>query len=304
MKNYSIGSWAFLFNQDVATADFHAVVHKLMHMGYKGIELFAHVPHPNPDTLDTIEKRHKLRKMVVDHGLQFSGVVPVFATQKLWSVEDQSPYLAEFQKHLEFAHDLGITTLRLDTLEPVADVARSGVEPPMILDRCIRAFDACAKKAADQGITIAWEFEPCFALNQPSEIVALVDAVRGLGNPNFGVLYDTCNAHLCAAVGAGQVGEKETLPGGGLELLQNLTGKIAHLHLIDSDGTLNETGAATHVPLGKGVLKFDQLVPELLACGVPNDWWCVDLRFVPDAWNATADCKRYLDKLRHKFVPA
>ena len=64
-----------------------------------------------------------------------------------------------------------------------------------------------------------------------------MDAVRAKGNKNFGVLYDTCHAHMCAAVGANQPGEKETLPGGELELLEKLKGKITHIHLIDSDGS-------------------------------------------------------------------
>jgi len=96
---------------------------------------------------------------------------------------------------------------------------------------------------------------------------------------------------------------KGTLPGGALELLQNLKGKIAHLHLNDSDGTLNpHSGGSHNVPLGKGVLNYDQLIPELLTCGVPDDWWCVDLCFWPDAWTVTSESKRFLDKLRHKFA--
>ena len=163
-------------------------------------------------------------------------------------------------------------------------------------------FLHCAKMAVNHGITLCWEFEPGFPINRPSEIIEVVDRVRALGNPNFGVLFDTCHAHMCAAVGANQIGEKETLPGGGLELLQRLKGKITHLHLIDSDGTLNEHNTSTHVPFGKGVLNFDQLIPELVNCGVPNDWWCVDLCFWPDAWTVTAEAKRFLDKLRHKYA--
>ena len=81
------------------------------------------------------------------------------------------------------------------------------------------------------------------------------------GNPNFGVLYDTCHAHMCAAIGANQPGEKETLPGGALELLQKLKGKITHVHLIDSDGSLNEHQTSTHNPFGTGKLDFDKLLP-------------------------------------------
>jgi sugar phosphate isomerase/epimerase len=302
MKKLSIGSWAFLFNQEQPTTDFHILVHKLGHLGYQGIELGGFSPHPNPASHDTKEKRQKLRKMVVDHRLEFSALAADLWSQKLWSVADQGPFLAAFEKNAIFAEDLGITTIRVDTVEPITCVKETGIETKLLFDRCVKAFDACAKVAAQRGVTICWEFEPGFPINTPSEIVGLIDAVRGLGNPNFGALFDTCHAHMCASVGANQIGERETLPGGALELLQKLSGKITHLHLIDSDGTLNEHNTSTHAPFGKGVLNFDALIPALLNCGVPNDWWCVDLCFWPDAWNVTADSKRYLDKLRHKYA--
>jgi sugar phosphate isomerase/epimerase len=302
MKKLSIGSWAFLFNQDQPTTDFHAIVHKLMHMGYQGVELGAFAPHPNPDSHDTKEKRQKLRKMVVDHGLEFSAVAPDLWSQKLWSVEDAAPYLAAVEKNLIFTEDLGVKTMRVDTVEPITRVKETGIDPRVIFDRCVKAFDTCSKMAAQRGITLCWEFEPGFPINKPSEIVGLIDAVRALGNPNFGALFDTCHAHMCASVGANQLGEKETLPGGALELLQKLKGKITHLHFIDSDNTLNDHNTSTHTPFGKGVLKFDELMPELMQCGVPNDWWCVDLCFWPDAWDVTGDSKRFLDKMRHKYA--
>ena len=156
--------------------------------------------------------------------------------------------------------------------------------------------------AANRGIKICWEFEPGFPFNKPSEILALVNAVRDRGNPNFGVLFDSCHAHMCAVVGANQIGAKETLPGGVLELLEKLKGKITHVHLIDSDGTLNEHNTSTHNPFGTGKLDFDKLLPALNQAGVPNDGWCVDLCFWPDAWDVTADSKVFLDKLRRKYA--
>ena len=302
MKKLSIGSWAYLFNQDQPTNDFHALVHKLQHLGYQGVELGAFAPHPNPDSHDTKEKRDKLRKMVVDHRLDFSAIAPDLWSHKLWSVADPAPFLAAFEKNLIFADDLGIKTIRVDTVEPITRVTETGIEPKLLFDRCVSAFDKCAKLASSRGMNVCWEFEPGFPINKPSEIIALIDAVRGMGNPNFGALFDTCHAHMCAAVGANQIGDKETVPGGALELLQKLKGKITHLHFIDSDGTLNEHNTSTHAPFGRGMLNFDQLLPELLTCGVPNDWWCVDLCFWPDAWAVTADSKRFLDKLRHKYA--
>src|SRR6267142_844684 len=176
MKKLAIGSWAFLFNQEQPTNDFHALVHKLGHLGYQGIELFGFAPHPSPDSHDTKEKRQKLRKMVVDHRLDFSALAANLWSHKLWSVEDQGPFVADFEKNAIFAEDLGIKTMRVDTVEAVARATQ--FEPKLLFDRCVSALDKCSKIAARHGVTIAWEFEPGFALNKPSEIVALIDSVR------------------------------------------------------------------------------------------------------------------------------
>ncbi len=301
-KNLSIGTWAYIFNQKEPTNDFHEILHKLQHLGYEGVELGGFNPHPGPDTCDTKAKRQALRKEVADHGLKISGLAADLWSQKLLSVEDSGPYIAAFVKNLFFAEDLGIDTIRVDSVEDVTKFQATGTDLKVAFDRAVRAFDLCSKLAANRGIKICWEFEPGFPFNKPSEILALVNAVRDRGNPNFGVLYDTCHAHMCAVVGANQIGEKETLPGGELELLEKLKGKITHVHLIDSDGTLNEHNTSTHNPFGTGKLNFDKLLPALNQAGVPNDWWCVDLCFWPDAWGVTADSKTFLDKMRKKYA--
>jgi sugar phosphate isomerase/epimerase len=306
-RKLSIGTWAYIFNQEQPTNDFHVILHKLEALGYEGVELGGFNPHPGPDTCETKEKRLKLRKEVADHGLQFSGLAADLWAQRLWSVEDSGPFVAAFAKNLIFAEDLGIDTIRVDTVEPITRVAELNVAPKLradtIFNRVARAFDQISKLAASRGIRICWEFEPGFPINKPSEILRLVHTVRDeLENPNFGVLFDTCHAYMCAVVGANQLGEKETLPGGDLELLQKLKGKITHVHLIDSDGSLNEHNTSTHNPFGTGKLNFDKLLPELMTAGVPNDWWCVDLCFWPHAWDVTADSKRFLDKLRAKYA--
>lgn len=298
----SIGSWAYIFNQENPTNDFHVILHKLQDLGYDGVELGGFNPHPGPDSCDTRHKREHLRKDVKDHGLSFSALAADLWAQKLLTVEDSGPYIAAFTKNLFFAEDLGIDCIRVDTVEPITVLQEKKVDPKTAFDRAVRAFDLCSKLAANRGIRICWEFEPGFPINKPSEIVALVDEVRGRGNPNFGVLYDTCHAHMCAAVGANQIGEKETLPGGALELLEKLKGKITHVHLIDSDGSLNEHNTSTHNPFGTGKLNFDELIPAIQKAGVPTDWWCVDLCFWPNAWDVTADSKKFLDKMRAKYA--
>jgi sugar phosphate isomerase/epimerase len=306
-KKLSIGSWAYIFNQEVPTTDFHVVLHKLQDLGYEGVELGSFGVHPTPWSHPTRADRQKLKREVADHGLEFSGIAV-----DLWSFkrpgpsildENPTPYVAAFLGFVAFAHDLGISTIRVDSVEPPSFFQTTGKDlaPKAAVDRIVAVWDKCAKMAADHGMKVTWEFEPGFLFNKPSEVFQIVEAVRAKGNPNFGVLYDTCHAHMVAAVGANQPGAKETLPGGELEFLQRLAGKVTHFHLIDSDGSLNEHNTSTHNPFGTGKLNFDQLLPEMVK-QAPNDWWCVDLCFWPNAWDVTADSKRFLDRLRAKYA--
>jgi sugar phosphate isomerase/epimerase len=307
MKKLSIGSWAYIFNQEVPTNDFHTVLHKLHELGYDGVELGSFGVHPTPASHPTRADRQKLKQLVADHGLEFSGIAV-----DLWSFkrpgpsildENPVPYLAAFLGFATFAHDLGIQTIRVDTVEPPDFFEKHrDLTVEQGLDRIISVYDRVSRMAADFGMRVTFEFEPGFVFNKPSQILAIVEGVRARGNTNFGVLYDTCHAHMVAAVGANQPGEKETLPGGELELLDRLKGKITHVHLIDSDGSLNEHNTSTHNPFGTGRLNFDALIPALNQAGVPNDWWCVDLCFWPNAWEVTADSKKFLDQLRTKYA--
>lgn len=305
-KKLSIGSWAYIFNQEKPTNDFHQVIHMLHDLGYEGVELGSFGTHPTPWSHPTKASRQKLKKDVADHGLEFSGIAV-----DLWSFkkpgpsimdENPTPYMAAFLGFIVFASDLGIKTIRVDSVEPPNFFETSGLDRQQGMDRISAVWDKCSKMAADYGMNVCWEFEPGFVFNKPSEVLQIVDGVRAKGNTNFGVLYDTCHAYMCAVIGANHAGQKETLPGGEIELLQKLKGKITHIHLIDSDGSLNEHNTSTHNPFGTGKLNFDKLVPELLTCGVPHDWWAVDLCFWPNAWDVTADSKRFLDKLRQKYA--
>lgn len=305
-KKLSIGSWAYLFNQEKPTNDFHQVVHMLHDLGYEGVELGSFGVHPTPWSHPTKADRQKLKKLVADHGLEFSGIAV-----DLWSFkkpgpsimdENPTPYLSAFLGFTVFAADLGIKTIRVDSVEPPNFFETSGMDRKQGMDRIVDTWSRCSKMAADYGLNVCWEFEPGFVFNKPSEIYQITDGVRAKGNTNFGVLYDTCHAYMCAVMAANQSGAKETLPGGEIELLQKLKGKITHIHLIDSDGSLNEHNTSTHNPFGTGKLNFDKLMPELLTCGVPHDWWAVDLCFWPNAWDVTADSKRFLDKLRAKYA--
>ena len=104
---------------------------------------------------------------------------------------------------------------------------------------------------------------------------------------------------MCAVIGANQTGDEGDAARRRARAAAEAQGQD-HPRPPDRLATarLNEHNTSTHNPFGTGKLNFDKLMPELLNCGVPHDWWCVDLCFWPNAWDVTADSKKFLDKLR------
>ncbi len=296
MKKISIGTWAYSIGPyEDNPVPWEEILAKLSELGFDGVELGGFGIHPNPDNMPSQEQREACKQEVKDAGLAFSGMAANFWDKDLINTEDPEPYLAEFRKNLDFCVDLGIPGIRVDSIQPPTIFDK--VDYDTAVKRAVTAWKTCAQEAADKGVYVAWEFEPGFAFNKPSDILRIVDEVD---HPNFGVMFDTCHAHMVAAVGARQPGEKETLPGGAIELARKLRGKINHLHLIDSDGTLHGDETSTHAPFGEGLLDFDTLLPELNKAGVPHDWWTIDLCFWPDAWTVTEKCKKAIDELNAK----
>lgn len=297
---FSIGSWAYCFGPYKDNpVPFDVVIEKLGKLGFDGVELGGFPPHPHPGEFDTKAKRNELKKKVADHGLAFSGLAADLWSCPVIPVGDNSNWMSTFERNLEFACDLGIDCIRVDSVSPPDIFEKEKLEPKVGWERLVKTFRTAAGKAADRGVRVVYEFEPGFAFNKPSEIVRLVDDV---GHKNFKVLFDTCHAQMCAAVGARQPGKKETLSGAALELLSRLRGKIGHLHLIDSDNTLHNNETSTHAPFGQGVLNFDKLIPELLRAGCPTNWWTIDLCFWPNAWEVTADAKVFLEGMARKYA--
>ena len=64
MKKLSIGSWAYIFNQEKPTTDFHEILHKLQHLGYDGVELGSFGVHPTPVSHPTRADRQRLIEYV------------------------------------------------------------------------------------------------------------------------------------------------------------------------------------------------------------------------------------------------
>ena len=312
-KRSSIGSWAYTIGPYADhPVDFGTVCTRLKELGFDGLELGAFPPHPNPGNpngpdegwggaLPEKSQRAELKAKLAGQGLGLSGIAANLWGEKLINTDDQTKYISEFQRNCEFARDLGIGGVRVDTVQPPTILRE--VDYGTALERVSRTWRTCCDIAADHGLNVSWEFEPGFAFNKPSDVVRIHDAV---GKPNFGILYDTCHGQMVGVVGARQEGAKETFASQ-VEFIRLLSGRINHVHLIDSDNTCHKDAqgndeTSAHPPFGLGLLDFDELMPELLkAARLPHDWWTVDLCFWPDAWQATAQCKTALDSLVEKY---
>ncbi len=186
-------------------------------------------------------------------------------------------------------------------LTSVQKISRGHIQPPEFLNqidklvarrRLIKIWQQAIKQAADRNIEVAWEFEPGFAFNRPSDILSVVDE---LDEPNFGVQFDTCHAYTIGVVGAKQTGgPKETLPGGIVEFAKKLRGRIKAIYVIDSDGGLHDDETSNHVPIGDGSIDFVPILKELSEnSGIKHNWWTIDLCFWPDAGQICKNAKRH-----------
>lgn len=302
MRKTSIGSWAYNVGPyGENPIPFDTVLATLAELKFDGVELGGFNGYPNPQNHPTKDDRQQLQQKVASHGLAISGFAQDLWSEHLLDTDDPTHYIQSFKANVDFAVDLGIKGIRVDTVQP--PTIHATADHAMLLERLTSVWDRCIRYAGDKGLYVTWEFEPGFAFNKPSDIVRVLDA---LPHDNFGVLYDTCHGQMVAVVGARQQGQKETLSGGQLELIQKLSGRINHIHLIDSDNTCHKDAkgddeTSAHPPFGEGLLDFNQLVPALAREDVGHDWWTVDLCFWPDAWQATAKCKTALDALNRKY---
>ncbi|MFB3104065.1 MAG: sugar phosphate isomerase/epimerase family protein, partial [Pseudomonadales bacterium] len=219
MKRISIGSWAYTIGPyESNPIDFETVCRKLNELGFDGVELGGFTPHPNPTDLPDKSQRQEVVAMVDQCGLALSGLAANLWGEKLINTDDPTAYVEEFTKNADFCVDLGIKGIRVDTVQPPTTPDEVGYDTA--LARVANTWKTCCGIAADRGLYVTWEFEPGFAFNKPSDVVRVLDAVN---KDNFGVMYDTCHGQMVSVVGARQPGDKETLPGGQIELIRMLS---------------------------------------------------------------------------------
>lgn len=297
-KKIAIGTWAYIWG---GYADkpipLDTVLPRLQELGFDGIQFTGFPPHLPREQYEDEAALRAVKDLADRHHLEICAFVGDFNEVPPITSPDGA-YEAFFRKVLHAGKRLGVRKTRVDTIHPPLALP-DGYTHEQAMEKLASRWRTCAAMAADEGQLMVWEFEPGFLFNKPSEIVELVQRV---GHSNFKVQYDSCHAHMCAAVGARQMGERETLPGGAVELAERLTGQIGDVHLIDSDGTLHDDHTSTHVPFGRGQLDFAQVVAAIKRAGYNDVWWTIDLCFWPNAMEATAPAKRAMDEIIARYA--
>lgn len=292
-KKTSIGTWAYIWGGYAeAPIPFDVVLDRLKELNFDGIEFGAFPPHleANDDA-----NRKKIKKALADRGLGVSGIAaptPSPATAR------REEYLDAIKANLDICSEIGSPKLRVDTVDPPTGIP-GGMDYETCFSKIADLWSESAEVCGKRGVKLIWEFEPGFLFNKPSEVVRLTHKVD---HPNFSVLFDSCHAYMCGVKASRQMGTKEVLPGGVVQFAHMLTGKIGHIHLIDSDGTLHGNETSTHAPLGTGQLDFSRILPSIAEAGYTDEWWPVDLCFWPKALEVTADNKRAVDDLIAKYA--
>jgi sugar phosphate isomerase/epimerase len=292
MKKISIGSWAYAFLKTPILLP--EVSAKLSELGFDGISMGGFKPHANPELYNTDEKRKELAELLKKYKL---GVAE-FACD-LWSLDAlkrADEWVALFEDNADFAQKMGWKIIRVDTgTQPILP---DGMTYAQARAKLTDNFKRICKIAQKFGLQVTWEFEPGFMINEPKYIIETYNAVN---EPNFGILFDTCHGYMSSVIGARHI-EKDILPGGLLEFIEKLRDKINVVHIIDSDGTLNDQGTSTHSPFGQGKLNFDEIIPAILnKANYKGEWWAIDLCECPDAWQETAACKAFVEKFNAKY---
>jgi sugar phosphate isomerase/epimerase len=293
-----MGAWTFIFPPyEDKPEDFVSVLDHAKRAGYEGIEVGWFAPHPDIADLKTRAQRERYRELFRERGLGIAGVVGNFdGVPSILTSSDNSPYLTRLDEQLQICAELSIGMLRLDLVD--APEAMDSLDYEQAYERLVSTWSAAARHGAEHGVRIGWEFEPGTPFNKPSEIIRIANEIT---EPNFGIIYDTTQAHNCT-LGLNQRGDVETLPGGQVELLKQLKGKITHIHIIDSNGTLFDNRWSRHIPFGEGDVDWNSVMPALIAAGSRDEWWTVDVCWWENAWPVFEQGFTFVDDLRRRYA--
>jgi len=221
-------------------------------LGFAGIDCAA-----ISRDFETPGDRADLKRRVADAGLVVSGM----------AIDPPGPYplregLADaFAADLRFAADLGIRMLRIE-----ADISPDSPDPAEAranLDRVAASWKASARRAADEGVRLLWDF-PTREPGRGDATNLALDVVAKVDEPNFGLVFRPDRPELSEV--------PDSIPA-----LERLEGTVGAVLFAEARPDL------------------EAMLPALLRADLPTEWWTLDLaphpgtREVAAAWVGILD---------------
>jgi len=98
-------------------------------------------------------------KKTKTRGQDTTGILRLAANlwmHKLVSVPDSGPFGCGIRQDLFFPEDLGIDCIRSTALEPPDVLRKQNRSQSWVETRAVKAWDRCAKLAANRGVRVCW----------------------------------------------------------------------------------------------------------------------------------------------------
>ena len=194
MRKTSIGSWAYNVGPYGASPiPFDTVLTKLAELKFDGIELGGFNGYPNPQNHPTKEDRAALKAKIAGHGLAFSGFAQDLWSEHLLDTDDPTHYIESFKANVDFARDLGIKGIRVDTVQPPT-ILKS--DYALLLKRLTSVWDRCIRNTATRGST-----SPGSSAGLRLQQALHIGGCSGPAAREFRHPHDTCHGQMVAVNG-------------------------------------------------------------------------------------------------------
>jgi len=156
----AFGSWAFSFGPFADHPwEFDRLCRFAAEAGYAGVEINGFRPHPHHCDYEDAKKVAALRDLMRDEAVTPVAYAPDFTAVPPGEVATEL-YLEEIDAARAFCERMEISLLRVDSVSP------PDVLPPdeyeRRFERLVTTWGAAARRCAESGVALVWEFEPGF----------------------------------------------------------------------------------------------------------------------------------------------
>jgi len=228
-------------------------IQKTKEIGFDSIDIFA-------DPLDIdLEAQRKIKRLCDEAGLPIVSVACVALGLVDFNPSVQRFHLDRVRAYLDMARRFEAENVLLVLGEYLWQ--REVIAPSEQWAFGVENVKRLGDHAASLGVEIALELEP-FRLSLLNDVASMSRFLRDVDHPNVKANLDI--SHLVLA---------HQPP----ELLDELKGRVAHVHISDCDGKVHGD-----LPPGRGVVEFAPYLEKLRTLGIDDRTISIELEYSPE----------------------